>query len=214
VVIDPGHNGANHAHSTEINRPVDAGGFDKACNTTGTAGDGYAEAQFNWDVATALRDALARQGATVVLTRQDNEGWGPCIDERGLTASQAGADLLISIHADGASTGERGFHVIHPGPVPGYTDDIVGPSADAAVVVRDALVAAGLEVSTYAGSNGLVQRTDLGTLNRAGTPAVMVEAGNMRDPADLARLRALDGQGVLVAALASGITDYLTSTSG
>ena len=189
VVIDPGHNGANSAHTTEINQLVDAGGFQKACNTTGTATNaGYPESAFNWATAGELADRLRAMGATVVLTRDSDTGWGPCIDERGRTAADTGADVLVSIHADGAAEGEHGFHVIRPGAVAGYTDGIVEPSSQLATRTRDALVAAGLTTATYVGGGGIVARTDLGTLNHARVPAVMLEAGNMRNAADAAFL--------------------------
>jgi N-acetylmuramoyl-L-alanine amidase len=103
VVLDPGHNGQNHAHPDKINRLVDIGNGTKACNTTGTATvDGYPEARFNWEVARLARTVLEQLGATVVMTRQDNDGWGPCIDERARTGNEAGAaEAVISIHADG-----------------------------------------------------------------------------------------------------------------
>jgi N-acetylmuramoyl-L-alanine amidase len=48
VVLDPGHNRDNGRFAAEINRPVDAGGFQKAGNTTGTATDaGLPEATIN-----------------------------------------------------------------------------------------------------------------------------------------------------------------------
>jgi len=210
IVVDPGHNGANGSHASEINRPVDAGGFQKACNTTGTADGGYAEAEFTWDVALRLKSTLEAAGAKVVLTRPDNAGWGPCVDQRGLTAQRNGADLMISIHADGSGAGSHGFHVIRPGPIPGYTDGIVESSAVLATDVRDALVSQGFTPSNYTGSAGLVQRTDLGTLNRAGVPVAMVESGNMRNAADLATLRSPDGQQRLATALAVGATNFLS----
>jgi N-acetylmuramoyl-L-alanine amidase len=77
VVIDPGHNGANWSHPAEINRLVDAGGFRKACDTTGTStNDGYAEAAYNLDVALRLARILRAAGARVVLTRTTNEVGG------------------------------------------------------------------------------------------------------------------------------------------
>src|SRR6266446_7608213 len=83
IVIDPGHNGANWAHPAEINRLVDAGGFRKACDTTGTStNDGYREPAYNLDVAMRLARILRAAGARVVLTRTTNDGWGPCINER------------------------------------------------------------------------------------------------------------------------------------
>src|ERR1700730_14012922 len=83
IVIDPGHNGANWAHPSEINRFVDAGGFRKACDTTGTStNNGYPEAAYNFDVATRLARILRAAGARVVLTRTTDSGVGPCINER------------------------------------------------------------------------------------------------------------------------------------
>ncbi|RZU34071.1 N-acetylmuramoyl-L-alanine amidase [Blastococcus saxobsidens] len=211
VALDPGHNRDNGRHPGEISRPVDAGGFQKACNTTGTATDqGVAEATVNWELALAVRERLQALGATVVMTRDEDAGWGPCIDERAAIANRAGADLLLSLHADGAAAGGRGFHVIMPGVVPGWTDDIAGESERAAVVVRDALVGAGLTPATYTGRDGLDVRTDLGTLNRADVPAVMLEAGNLRSPGDAAMLTDPGGRAVLADALTEAVQRFLT----
>jgi len=126
VVLDPGHNRDNGRYPDEIGRSVDAGGFSKACNTTGTATDGgVAESTVNWELALLVRDRLTDLGARVVLTRDADAGWGPCIDERAGVADRAGADLLLSLHADGADPSGRGFHVIAPGLRPGWTDDTV-----------------------------------------------------------------------------------------
>jgi N-acetylmuramoyl-L-alanine amidase len=210
VVVDPGHNGANGAHPEVVDRPVDAGGFQKACNTTGAATNGgVTESSINWSVAQLLRDRLEAGGATVILTRDGDDGVGPCIDERARAAAEAHADLLVSLHADGAPAGAHGFHVIHPALRPGYTDDTVGPSAELATAVRDALVAGGFTPSTYVGDGGLVERDDLGTLNLARVPAVMVEAGNLRNDGDAATLTSEDGQSRLAAALASGALAFI-----
>lgn len=210
IVIDPGHNGDNGAHPEIINKPVNAGGFMKECNTTGTATDsGYSESAFNFAVAIALQAKLQAMGATVILTRTDDHGVGPCIDQRGLTAQQHHADALLSIHADGAPSGGHGFHVIHPGVIAGYTDATAAPSSVFAADVRDALVAAGFTPSTYTGQKGLVTRTDLGTLNRAGVPAAMTELGNMRNAGDAALMQSASGRDRLAAALAAGLAAYL-----
>ena len=210
IVVDPGHNGGNAADPSAINRQVDAGGFRKACNTTGTAARGVTESSVNLQVAELLAQRLRSRGASVVMTRSDDSGVGPCIDERGLVAQRESADALVSIHADGAAAGQYGFHVISPGQVPGYTDGIVDPSRALAGAVRDALAGQGLATSTYAGSNGLVTRTDLGTLNRAGVPAVMVELGNMHNGDDFGRLTDSDGQSRYADGLAAGVAAYLS----
>lgn len=209
VVIDPGHNGNNWKHTSEINRSVDAGGFSKSCNTTGTAAGNLTETAFNLAVAQRLEEQLSSRGIRVVLTRDNDNGWGPCIDERGQIAARANADLLVSIHADGSSPGNHGFHVISPSAVRGYTESTAGPSVVAATAVRDALVGDGFQPSTYIGTRGLIQRGDLGTLNRAEVPAIMIEAGNMKNASDLALLGSADGQRRFAAAIANGVEQFL-----
>lgn len=209
VVIDPGHNGNNWRHTREINRPVDAGGFMKACNTTGTAGDGLTEAAFNLALAETVRTLLVERGIRVVMTRTDDDGWGPCIDERGLTARRENADLLLSIHADGSGPADLGFHVISPTRAGDQTDVTVTASLRAAALVRDALVSAGFRTSTYIGRDGLIQRGDLGTLNRAGVPAVMLEAGNMKNTSDLAMLASPEARRRMADALSTAVLRYL-----
>ncbi|MBX3287317.1 MAG: N-acetylmuramoyl-L-alanine amidase [Actinobacteria bacterium] len=206
VVVDPGHNGANGAHPAEINRPVDAGGFTKACNTTGTEGDGYPESRFNWETSQRLAAALEARGAKVVLTRTSDDGWGPCVDQRGLTAQREGAALIVSIHADGAAASASGFHVIHAAAGPAVTADVATRSTELATTVRDQLAAAGLQPATYlGGGTGMVARTDIATLNRAGVPGVMVECGNMRNAQDLARLRSEAGQQQIADAITAAV---------
>ena len=214
IALDPGHNGANGRHPEQINRPVDAGGFQKPCNTTGTAtASGFSEARFNWDVAVLVRERLEGLGATVLLTRDGNEGVGPCIDERGRFGAEVGADLLLSIHADGGPPEGRGFHVIRPDTVAGHTEDIVENSAALAQHVRRALVAAGLVPSTYRGEDGIDVRGDLGTLNQSDVPAVIVECGNMRHAGDADLLQSQAGQEQIAAALVAATAAYLAEPS-
>jgi N-acetylmuramoyl-L-alanine amidase len=124
----------------------------------------------------------------VVLTRIDNNGWGPCINERAAIGNRAHADAAISIHADGSTTG-RGFHVIYPASLPGLTDAIAAPSNRLAVDIRDAYAAGtGVPYSTYIGRAALDQRSDLGGLNLSKVPKVFIETGNLHDPADAALL--------------------------
>lgn len=217
VVLDPGHQLGNRNFAAEINATVDAGGFTKPCNTTGTAtDDGYPEATLTWQVARLVRRDLARRGARVLLTRDrdSDRAWGPCVDERGTIGNPGtrgpDADLRLSIHADGSlSASDHGFHVIRPGELAGWTDDIVRPSRRFARAVRDQLVAGGFTTSTYRGVDGIDVRTDLGTLNHSDVPAVMVELGNMRDADDAAVMTSPKGRARYAAALARGVVQML-----
>ncbi|MCX6399580.1 MAG: N-acetylmuramoyl-L-alanine amidase [Propionibacteriales bacterium] len=217
IVLDPGHQLGNRHFPLEIRRPVDAGGFKKQCNTTGAATNGgYPEATFTWQVAVATRNSLRELGARVVLTRSGNSDdlWGPCIDERGRVGNPGergpAADLRLSIHADGVKVaGARGFHVIRPGVLEGWTDDIAKASRRLAVAVRDALVGAGFPASSYRGTDGIDVRTDLGTLNHSDVPTVMVELANLRSPADARVAESAKGRRQYAKALAEAIGSYL-----
>lgn len=217
VALDPGHNAGN-ATSPETRRQVVAGpGLVKDCNSTGAmALDGATESAHTWAVAEALARALSQRGATTALTRDADDGWGPCVDARGRFGAEQGADLMVSLHADGAgSDGEdRGFHVIRPGPVEGWTDDVVLESEALAVALRDALVDAGFEPSTYLGVDGIDVRTDLGTLNWSDVPVALVETHNMHDPVEGPAMRTPEVLGRLVDAVADGVETYVTEHRG
>jgi N-acetylmuramoyl-L-alanine amidase len=204
IAVDPGHNGANWAHPAEINRLVDAGGFRKACDTTGTStNDGYSEATYTFDVATRLARILRREGARVVLTRTSNEGVGPCIDERAAIGNRAHADAAISIHADGGPAGGRGFEVIYKPRAPA--------SRSLALAVRQAFAAiTGEPYSTYVGRDGLDVRTDLGGLNLSVVPKVLIETANMRNATDARRLESAVYRQREAVALARGLEAFLS----
>jgi N-acetylmuramoyl-L-alanine amidase len=213
VVIDPGHNGANGANPGVINQPVPAGGFTKPCDTTGTATDaGYSETAYNFDVATRMVPILAAQGIKVVLTRPSNTGVGPCVNQRAAIGNANHADAAISIHADGGPAGGRGFHVIQPALVPGYTNGIVAPSHQLALAVRAGFLAGtGMPYSTYIGVQGLDTRSDLGGLNLSTVPKVFIETGNMRNATDAALLSSPAFRQRAAQALAQGIEAFLAS---
>jgi N-acetylmuramoyl-L-alanine amidase len=212
VVVDPGHQLGNREFPRQVNRLVPAGGFRKPCNTTGTATSrGYPEATFVWRVSRLLQSRLEALGARVVLTRTSNrdDRWGPCVDERGRRGNRIGADLKLSVHADGSLASGRGFHVIAPSRREGWTDDIARPSRRLAVAVRAGLRSVGLPVSTYAGERGLDVRSDLATLNLADVPSVMVELGNMRNAVDARRMTSPRGRAAYVRGLGRAVVRYL-----
>ncbi|MET7487294.1 N-acetylmuramoyl-L-alanine amidase [Streptomyces sp. NPDC005538] len=216
VVIDPGHNITNFRHTAEINRKVDIGTNWKECDTTGTSTNaGYAEAQFTMDVSHRLKTLLQQQGATVKLTHDgDSPSWGPCVDQRAKIGNDAHADAAISIHADGAAAGDRGFHVILPASVHAGAADtraIVAPSAALGRSVEsNYLRATGEQPSNYIGDGtGLVTRKDLGGLNLSTVPKVFIECGNMRDSKDAALLTSGAWRQKAAQGISEGIVSFL-----
>jgi N-acetylmuramoyl-L-alanine amidase len=218
VVLDPGHNPGNHRHTREIARRVDVGTHRKECDTTGTATDsGYAEASFTLDVARRARAILERRGAEVEFTHDGDRPYGPCIDERARAGNEAGADAVVSVHADGSGEGDRGFHVILPARVrEGAADTrrITGPSRRLGEHIADAFAGAtGSEPAGYLGravaETGLVTRGDLGGLNLSRVPKVFLECGNMRDPREARHLTDPAWRERAARGIADGLTAYL-----
>jgi len=212
VAIDPGHQLGNSRFPARVGRQVWVGIW-KACNSTGTStAGGFPEATFAWRVSRRLAARLEALGATVRTTRTSNsrDAWGPCVDTRGRFGAKVGADLAISLHGDGADSSTHGFFVIRPGLREGYTDDIAGRSRTLAARVRAGLVGAGFGVSTAYGGDGLDTRRDLGTLNMADVPTVMVELGNMRNAGDARCMTSRRCRARYAAGLTAGVTGYLS----
>ena len=211
IALDPGHNGGNASHLSIIDRLVWIGDEWKACNTVGTTTRaGYPEHRFTFAVAQRVKLRLEALGAIVRMTRTTDDGVGPCVTTRGRFGASVGAVLELSIHGDGGPTSGHGFTVMKPGYLRGYTDDIVSGSATLAGAIRAGLLSGGLPVSTYYGTNGLQTRKDLGTLNLADVPTVMVELGNMKNAGDAARMTSAAGRDHYAAALVAGIRRYLS----
>jgi N-acetylmuramoyl-L-alanine amidase len=206
VVIDAGHGGANVG---SLSRQVPNGrGGTKDCGTTGTSTDaGYPEHEFTWQVATLMRAELNQLGATTIMSRNDDAGSAPCVDERAAMANAQHPAAIISIHADGAPASGHGFHVNYSSPP--LNDVQAGPSVRLATVMRDALASSGLAESTYLGLSGLYGRADLAGLNLAEYPAILIELGNMRNADDEARMTSDQGRADYAAAVVRGTVAYL-----
>jgi len=212
IALDPGHNGANWSHPAIINRLVNVISEWKPCDTAGAETDaGYAEHAFTFDVAMRLDRLLRAEGATVVLTRHNDHGVGPCVTQRAAIGNRAHADAAISIHADGGPPTGTGFEVIAPGRLAGAPDGpVIGRSGRLAVDIRNAYHRmTGEPYSDYVGQRGLDVRTDLGGLNLSTVPKVFIECGNMRNSADAARLTSPRFRERIALALAAGFTAFL-----
>ncbi|WP_424213977.1 N-acetylmuramoyl-L-alanine amidase [Streptomyces sp. BI20] len=215
VVVDPGHNLNNFSHGREINQLVNIGTGRKECDTTGTATNaGYKEAEFTMDVSRRVSELLRARGVKVLLTHTGERAWGPCIDERARIGNEAHADAVISIHADGSSAGNRGFHVILPALVKGGAADtsaIVGPSKNLGERIAGNFVrATGSAPANYlGGGTGIVTRDDLGGLNLSKQPKVFLECGNMRDAQDAGRLTDPQWRQKAAQGIADGLIGFL-----
>ena len=208
VFIDPGHNGANDA---SISRQVPTGrGGTKDCQASGTTTNtGYPEHTFTWDTALRVRAELNALGVRTALSRGNDTGLGPCIDARANTANSLRPNAILSIHADGGPPSGRGFHVNYSAPPLNQVQ--AGPSVQYARIMRDQLQASGIPPANYIGQNGLYGRSDLAGLNLAQYPAILVECGNMKNPADSALMESTEGRQKYADALVRGVAGFLAT---
>ena len=206
VFLDPGHNGAN---DESISKQVTNGrGGTKECQTSGTStNDGYAEHSFAWEVTLRIRSMLNQLGVRTAMSRGNDNALGPCVDERAAMANALRPNAIVSIHADGGPPSGRGFHVNYSAPPLNTAQS--GPSVQLARIMRDQLQANGIPPANYIGSDGLYGRDDLAGLNLAQYPAVLVELGNMKNPADVALITSPEGRQKYAAAVVQGIAGFL-----
>lgn len=213
IGIDPGHNRLN-ATAPRTLRRISNGrpGGTEQCNTTGTETDGgYFESTFTWRVATYLARDLRAQGARPVLTRHNDDGVGPCVNQRARIIDRAHAEVAIDIHADGGPASGRGFAILEP--VPSGTNHAVVPASRRyARILRQEFLKTGMPVSTYDGTDGLQPRPDLGGLNLTTVPQVLIECGNMRNATDARLLTSPRFQRKAARAIMRAMARYLRTT--
>ncbi|MFZ2174079.1 MAG: N-acetylmuramoyl-L-alanine amidase [Rhodococcus sp. (in: high G+C Gram-positive bacteria)] len=221
VFLDPGHQGSSAGHdlAQQVN---DGRGNTKDCQTTGmTSLGGVPEHTINWNVSQLVKSSLETLGAKVVQSRQDDTGWGGCIDERARAANESNADVAVSIHADSTAAGgdasNHGFHMIVPTlPIPDAKADAAqsGGGLEASKMMRDAYVADGFVPANYAGvEDGLQSRADIAAPALTHVPLVFVEMGNGSNPEDAAHLESADGQLKHAIAITTGVVTYLLTGS-
>ncbi|MEU0498578.1 Rv3717 family N-acetylmuramoyl-L-alanine amidase [Mycobacterium sp. NPDC006124] len=208
VFLDPGHNGANDASLTK-QVPTGRGGT-KDCQTSGTTtDDGYPEHTFNWETVLRIRQELTALGVRTAMSRGDDTSVAACVDERAAMANALKPDAIVSIHADGGPATGRGFHVNYSSPPLNAAQ--AGPSMQFAQTMRDQLQASGLMPANYIGQGGLYPRSDLTGLNLAQYPSVLVELGNMKNPADSALIESPEGRQKYADAVVRGIAGFLAT---
>lgn len=204
ICIDPGHAATTDAGM----EPIGPGSPEmKVKDPGGTSGvvSGVREPVVTLAISLQLRAMLEAQGATVVMTRSGADFSGGN-RERAEIANQAGADLLIRIHADGsADSSRRGVSTLYPANIPGWTDDIYASSLSAANAVQAAMVS-----QLGAVDLGTVERSDISGFNWADVPAVLVETGFMSNPEEDALLNDPAYQQQVAAALAAGISAFFS----
>lgn len=213
VVLDPGHQlgNSNPRFRKQIAQTRFNGSIVKNCNTTGTATNaGFPEATFTWKVANRLKAILEAKGARVVMTRSANtrNAYGPCVWDRARIASEAKADAMIAIHADGAPAKDSGFFAIAPTRIKGWTDATYNVDRRLSKEMIAGMTAAGAHPSDYI-ANHLQIRGDQSTINFSKVPTTIIELGNMRNAREARLMSSAKGQQQYAQWLAAGIERFL-----
>ena len=207
VFLDPGHQAAMDGMSRQV--PTGRGGT-KDCQASGTStDDGFPEHTFTWDTVLRIRQELSKLGVRTAMSRGNDTGPGPCVDARAAMANAVQPNAIVSIHGDGGPASGRGFHILYSSPPLNQVQ--AGPSVRFAQTMRDQLVASGLPAANYIGSDGLDARSDIAGLNLAHYPSILIECGNMKNPADSALMKTPEGQQKYADAVVRGIAAFLTT---
>lgn len=217
VFLDPGHQGTDHGR--DLTRQVgDGRGGTTDCQSTGMAtGNGVPEHTINWDVAQLVKTSLESLGAQVVLSRDDDTGWGGCVDERAAAANASDADVAVSIHAEDRPASQRGFHLVVPQlPLPDAEVHAAQSSAGRAAseAVRDGYVNGGFPAAGHGGAtHGVQTSSEIAGPALTHIPNVFVEMGNGANPDDAAALESRQGQLGHAIAITTGLVGYLLDVS-
>ena len=194
VCIDPGHPSENNDGRQLLN--------------------GVREVEINWAVAQALRKLLEEKGYAVVLTKS-SLGEYVTNRRRAEIANEAGADLMLRLHAD--SEGPAGFTIYHPRKqgqlkgMKGPSPEMIEASGRAAKAFHGALAST---LRQHLKDNGVKgdEQTFIGRKQGALTgsiysrvPALLIEMANLAKPQDAKWISLPQNQETLAQALLAGI---------
>lgn len=203
VAIDPGH----QAQGNSEQEPIGPGASEtKAKVASGTSGwtTGVPEYELNLEVSLKLREELQSRGYQVYMIRETND-----VDisnaERAQAAADAGADILVRIHANGSeNTSVSGALTMAPTTSNPYVDSqLVQECQRLSQTIIDAFCAA-----TGANNQGVYQTDDMSGLNWCTIPATIVEMGYMTNAEEDTKMQTDEYQALMVQGIADGIDQY------
>ncbi len=199
IVLDPGHGGSD----------------------PGAIHHGVREAAINLTIAQLLRTRLEQLGASVLLTRDDNDSVlsshaheNEELQARADVANRARADLFVSIHADASDNPQIAGVLTFYGPERGYAI-IAGRSPHLVVQSQHLAGAVQRELVAATGQPDLgVQSAHFWTIGAAQMPAVLVEVGFLTNPGDVHRLAQPAFRVRVAEGIARGMVAYARRVQG
>jgi N-acetylmuramoyl-L-alanine amidase len=198
ICLDPGHGGSGTEES-----PV--GGY--------TGPNGLREADVNLVVGLILREYLAKAGAEVFMTREEDKRLSKpgstYADEligRPKLAADKGCDLFLSIHHNYDADGNQAVN----GPVTFYPIYNAPPDPDSSIAEAvQTSMEKYLELEPAPG--GRVKPQNYYVLKMSRTPAVMVEIAYISNPDQEKKLALVDYNRIEAWAIFNGLKDYYTA---
>ncbi|MGO8670918.1 MAG: N-acetylmuramoyl-L-alanine amidase [Capsulimonadaceae bacterium] len=181
IMVDPGHG----ADDTGAVSPL-----------------GYREKDFTLQIGKRLRDVLARNGATVYMTREDDVK--PSVEARPRMAIAVGADYFISIHCDDGGTRNS-----HEGTTVYFHGSNPLTRRMAIDIVNRVAAVSGLGAEGVKSDFNRFPGIGFGVLRGSPMPAVLVECGFMNNDADVAKLKTPDVQQHIAEGITAGLLDFV-----
>ncbi|HSL86823.1 MAG TPA: N-acetylmuramoyl-L-alanine amidase, partial [Bacteroidales bacterium] len=203
IVINPGH----QAVPDSDKEPLGPGSTElKNRVTLGTRGvsSGVYEYELNLEVSLKLRDRLVEEGYEVIMTRTAHDV-SISNRERVEMANDAGADLYLSIHANGSENPEKvGVMTIYPSAENPFVAELSGESLRLSQHLHDEMIRA-----TGAESDGVRAMDNMVSLNWSKVPASIVELGYMTNEEEDLLMGTEEYQDKLIQGMINGISRFL-----
>lgn len=202
VAIDPGQ----QKKAGSEKEPIGPGATEQTAKMTyGATSLTTSKREYEWNMlfSEKLRTELEARGYEVYLTRETNDV-SISNGERATAASESGAEIYISIQADGVENeSANGIYTQIPSKANKFVGYLYKESHSLAEKLQNSLIAA-----TKANNRGLVETDAVAAINYSKIPVAILQLGFMSNRAEDTKLWTEDYQNTMVKAICDGIDEY------